>query len=151
MSKRSSGVKVRYSGDSTWSLATKNLCWPFGAVKIAVSGWYVPSVRNCKVKNGWVVPPFLKLISMAYGSHLPFERTTTKSRAKRPITPSLASRLPTFAASCVMSDAKLDTGASEFLANDSLFHDSFSLFQFVDVAIVGRSLQFELHGPEPVF
>ena len=30
----------------------KKLCFPLGAVKIAASGSYLPSVRNCRVKKG---------------------------------------------------------------------------------------------------
>ena len=45
------------------------------------------------------MPPFRRLISTACDSHAPFERTATKSTAKRPIMPSRESRSPTFRAS----------------------------------------------------
>ena len=58
------------------------------------------------MRNGCVVPPLRRLSSIAYGSQLPSALlTATKSIAKRPITPSDASRSPTFTASRVIAVA----------------------------------------------
>ncbi len=47
------------------------------------------------MRNGWVVPPLRRLISIAYGDQLSSaSRTTTKSTANRPSAPSRASRSP---------------------------------------------------------
>jgi hypothetical protein len=47
---------------SRWSVATRCFSTPSGVRNRPDSRSYLPSVRNCRVRNGCVVPPLRRLI-----------------------------------------------------------------------------------------
>ena len=91
MSNKSFRVSARSFGGSRWSIATRCLTSPVGVRKSPSSASYDPSIRNCSVRNGCVVPPLRRLISSHMASYRRFfahdevdrESASTPSRANR--------------------------------------------------------------------
>ena len=73
---------------------------PSGVMNPAGLASKPPSVRNCRVRKGWVVPPLRRFSSIANGVHLVVvtSPTTTKSTANLPEQLASASRAPMSAA-----------------------------------------------------